>query len=124
VRTVLSEADAFLLPSISEGLSNAALEAMAMKLPLVTTNAGGMAEAVRDGTDGFVVDRRDSLAMADRLLRLAASPELRHRLGCYARERVREQFGIETQIRVFREVYESLAAGRGLPCEAEGCRLT
>ena len=124
VRTVLSEADAFLLPSISEGLSNAALEAMAMKLPLVTTNAGGMAEAVRDGTDGFVVERRDSQAMADRLLRLAASPELRQRLGCSARERVRQRFGIETQIQIFREVYESLAAGRELPCEAEGCKLT
>lgn len=124
VRTVLSEADAFLLPSISEGLSNAALEAMAMTLPVVTTNAGGMAEAVRDGKDGFVVERRDAHAMADRLTRLAASPELRSQLGASARERIRQQFGIETQIRKFHEVYQSLATGRDFACEAEPCKLT
>mgnify|MGYP001213278960 CR=1 FL=1 len=124
VRSLLAEADAFLLPSISEGLSNAALEAMAMKLPIVTTDAGGMAEAVRDDRDGFVVRRRDDAEMADRLTRLARDPELRRRLGEAARERVRERFGIETQIRIFTTVYRALAEGRGLPGRAEVCRLT
>jgi glycosyltransferase involved in cell wall biosynthesis len=124
VRAALAEADAFLLPSISEGLSNAALEAMAMELPVVTTNAGGMAEAVRHETDGFVVRRRDAEAMAEHLARLAGDPELRRRLGRSARQRVRERFGIETQIRVFEEVYRSLAAGGRLPEKAAACELT
>jgi colanic acid/amylovoran biosynthesis glycosyltransferase len=124
VRSLLAEADAFLLPSISEGLSNAALEAMAMRLPVVTTDAGGMAEAVRDGRDGFVVARRDADAMADRLLRLARDPDLRRRLGETARERVRDRFAIETQVRIFSEVYQALAAGRSLPAGTQSCELT
>lgn len=125
VRAALSEADVFLLPTLSEGLSNAALEAMAMEIPVVTADAGGMPEAVRDGVDGYVVRRRDVPALADRLLRLAQDPELRLRMGRAARQRVRERFGIETQIDVFDRVYRSLAEGQGLPQgAASSCRLT
>lgn len=124
VRAALTEADVFLLPTLSEGLSNAALEAMAMEIPVITTDAGGMPEAVRDGVDGFVVRRRDIDALADRLVRLARDPELRLRMGKSARQRVRDRFGIETQIDVFEQVYRSLAAGRGLPEGTVSCRLT
>lgn len=117
VRAALADADAFLLPSVSEGLSNAVLEAMATGLPVVTTDAGGMAEAVRDGVDGFVVRRRDSEGMARCLERLARSPDLRRQMGQAACERVREHFGIERQIRVFGEVYRSLAETGTLPRE-------
>lgn len=124
VRAALADADVFLLPSISEGLSNAVLEAMATQLPVVTTDAGGMMEAVRDGVDGFVVRRRDVDGMACCLERLAADPELRRRMGRSARERVREQFGIERQIRKFAEVYRSLATDGSLPRELTLCELT
>jgi colanic acid/amylovoran biosynthesis glycosyltransferase len=124
VRAALAEADVFLLPSISEGLSNAALEAMAMEVPVVTTDAGGMAEAVRDGIDGFVTPRRDAEAMARRLTQLAGDAELRGRLGRSARRRVQERFGIETQIRVFEDVYRSIAEGGRLPETAAVCEST
>lgn len=117
VRAALADADAFLLPSISEGLSNAVLEAMATALPVVTTDAGGMIEAVRDGVDGFVVRRRDPEGMAHCLERLARNPDLRRRMGASGSQRVREHFGIDRQIRVFGEVYRSLSETGALPRE-------
>lgn len=124
VRSALADADVFLLPSISEGLSNAVLEAMATRLPVVTTDAGGMAEAVRDGVDGFVVRRRDVDGMVHCLERLAGDVDLRRRMGHSARERVREHFGIQRQICTFAEVYRSLAEDGALPRELTPCELT
>ena len=50
----VQQADAFLLPSLSEGISNAVLEAMACGVPVVTTECGGMREAVTDGVEGLM----------------------------------------------------------------------
>lgn len=106
---MLRESDVFLHSSVSEGISNAVLEAMACGLPVVVTDAGGMREAVRDGIDGFVVPVRDVDAMAEALLRLARDPELRRRMGAAARQRVLEEFTLERQTRQWRELYEGLA---------------
>ena len=57
---LLRSADYLVLSSHAEGISNAALEAMALGLPVVTTKAGGMAEAVSDGVEGYVVPVRDN----------------------------------------------------------------
>lgn len=108
VLEMLNAADLFILSSHEEGISNAALEAMACGLPVVTTNAGGMAEAVRDGIDGFVVPVRDIAAMADRIARLLADPALREQMGRSARARVEAEFSLERQARVFEEMYASV----------------
>ncbi len=115
VREALAEADLFLLPSVSEGLSNAALEAMSTGLPIVTTDAGGMAEAVRDGVDGFVVRRRSVEAMAARIIDLADSPSQRRHFGASASERVRSRVSIGRQISVFQEAYAALTGEGRLP---------
>jgi len=103
----------FLLSSLSEGISNAALEAMACGLPVVTTDCGGMREAVTDGIEGFVVPVRDPEAMAEALLRLWKDPELRRRMGEAARERVLREFRLDQQISaflaLFKDVIESSA---------------
>lgn len=104
----VSTADVFVVSSHSEGISNAALEAMACGLPVVTTNAGGMAEAVRDGIDGFVVPVRDIAALTDRIARLLADPALREQMGRSARARVEAEFSLERQARVFEEMYASV----------------
>ena len=73
----LQAADVFLLASLSEGLSTATLEAMAVGLPVVVTDVGGMREAVTDGVEGRVVPPRDPAALAAALLELAADATAR-----------------------------------------------
>lgn len=109
VRDHLQQADVFLLSSVSEGLSNAVLEAMACGLPVVTTDCGGMREAVTDGVEGFVVAVRDSEGMARALSVLASDAELRQRMGQAARERVLKQFTPRRQIEEFVAMLEDVA---------------
>ena len=112
VRNILQQADAFLLSSLSEGISNAVLEAMACGLPVVTTACGGMLEAITDGVEGFVVPVRDTKAMAAKLAELAASPELRNRMGRAARKRVEASFSLSNQINDFCQLYQTAKESR------------
>lgn len=108
VRDLLQQADIFLLSSLSEGISNAVLEAMACGLPVVTTDCGGMREAVTDGIEGFTVPVRDPETMAAALAKLARDPELRSRMGRAARDRILKQFTLAQQTAAFIELYQSL----------------
>jgi glycosyltransferase involved in cell wall biosynthesis len=105
VQKQLQRADLYVLSSHEEGISNAVLEAMAMGLPVVTTNAGGMAEVVRDGVEGFIVPVRDTQAMADKLKLLLEDADLRQRMGKAGRARIEAEFTLERQARVFEEMY-------------------
>lgn len=102
----LQHADIFLLTSVSEGISNAVLEAMACGLPVVTTSCGGMAEVVRQGTDGFLVPVRDPEAIAAAVSRLAADAGLRRRMGQAGRERVLHEFRLDRQLSEFARLFE------------------
>lgn len=106
----LQRADVFLLSSLSEGISNAVLEAMACGLPVVTTDCGGMREAVQDGVEGFVVPARNSDCLADALFRLAQDPQLRKQMGQAGRERILKEFTLEQQTQQFLNFYKTLLA--------------
>lgn len=109
VRTRLQEADVFLLSSLSEGISNAALEAMACGLPVVTTDVGGMSEAVTDGIEGFIVPSLDVEAMAAALDRLWRAPHLRQEMGAAGRARVLRDFRLDDQADAFVDLFRSVA---------------
>jgi colanic acid/amylovoran biosynthesis glycosyltransferase len=111
VRAALERADLFVLSSVSEGISNAALEAMAMALPLVTTTAGGMTEAVADGVEGLLVPPRDPHALADRIAELLRDGPQRAAMGRSARMRIEREFSLERQIDVYLKEYASLVDG-------------
>ncbi|MCB2209913.1 glycosyltransferase family 4 protein [bacterium] len=100
----LKKADVFVLSSMSEGISNAVLEAMSCGLPIVTTDCGGMREAVEDGIEGFVVPIWDDTAMADKLRRLALDEDLRVRMGTAGRKRILAAFRLDQQITDFKEL--------------------
>jgi colanic acid/amylovoran biosynthesis glycosyltransferase len=104
----LSEADIFLHPSLSEGFCNAVLEAQAMGIPVVCSNAGGLTENIKDGVTGFVVPRRDPYAMAEKLRLLAADGRLRQRMGQAGRMRVEGHFQLEQQLDAFETFYGNL----------------
>jgi glycosyltransferase involved in cell wall biosynthesis len=92
VPELLQASEIFILPSRSEGFSNALLEAMSFALPCVATSVGGNPEVVVDGVTGFLVPPEDVVALVDRTLTLLQNPKLRLQLGFAARSRVEAQF--------------------------------
>lgn len=90
--------DIFALPSLSEGLSSAILEAMAASLPIIATNVGGIPELVKDGDNGLLVAPANPVALAQALQQLTDNPEESERMGRRGRERMEEQFTLERKI--------------------------
>lgn len=76
-----SEADVFVLPTVSDVFPAVVLEAMAAGLPVIITPNCGSADVVRDGIDGFIVPVRAPDAIAEKLELLAANPHLRETMG-------------------------------------------
>lgn len=111
IRTALSKADVFFHPAISEGFSNAVLEAQAMGLPVVTTGADGLSENVQDGVTGFVVQVYDVSAMADKLAWCYHNKEQLSSIGKSGMDRVRAHFRIEDQVKKFEGFYKELNEG-------------
>jgi len=99
LREYLSAADIFVLPSRSEGFSNAIVEAMAASLPVVATNVGGNAEAVQDGVSGFVVASEDTGALAAAILRLLAEPSKAREMGAAGKKLAAEKFTTDAMMR-------------------------
>jgi glycosyltransferase involved in cell wall biosynthesis len=107
----LRRADVLLHSSLSEGLPNVVLEAMACALPVVATDVGGTREAVCDGVEGFLVPPRDARAAAAALRALWGDPELRGRMGRAGRARVEADFTIDRATDDWVELYERVARG-------------
>jgi glycosyltransferase involved in cell wall biosynthesis len=94
VTVFYQRAHIFVLTSDFEGTPNAMLEAMACELPVVATPAGDVAECIHDGDEGYVVDATDEELLAERLCELVERPDLRRSMGCRARQKVQEQYGL------------------------------
>lgn len=94
----LATADIFVLPSRSEGFSNAIIEAMAASLPVVATNVGGNAEAVQDGVSGFIVPSEDPQALAAAITKLLSDPANAKEMGAAGKRRATEKFTTEAMM--------------------------
>ncbi len=92
VRVHLAAADVFAMPSLSEGLGVAALEAMAMGLPVVASDAGGLPESVVDGETGLVAPAGRPEPLAEALLSLLRDPERARAMGRAGQKRARERY--------------------------------
>jgi glycosyltransferase involved in cell wall biosynthesis len=97
--------DIFVLPSFSEGFPTVNLEAMAAGLPVITTDVGGAAEAVKDGDCGYVVPPRDANALAEAILRLSDDVSLRSAMGSRAKSIVCERFASDKMAQGILEIY-------------------
>jgi len=87
VRPIIAEASVFVLPSYyREGIPRTILEAMAMGKPIITTDAPGCRETVKDGENGFLVPVKDSLALAAAMEKFILQPALIDVMGKRSRE--------------------------------------
>ena len=109
--------DAFVLPSLREGMSNTVLEAMASGLPVLATRVGGNPELVEEGRTGWLFAPGDVLDLADRLQTLASDEALRRSLGDRGRERAATAFGLDRMFREYRDLYLEAARRRGILAE-------
>jgi len=108
----LSIMDVFVLPSLKEGLSLSALEAMALGRPVVASRVGGTPEVVEDGRTGILVPPRDVSALTQALASLLQEPETMDRMGQAGRRRVAERFAAERMAGQIEDLYREAAAGR------------
>jgi glycosyltransferase involved in cell wall biosynthesis len=100
--------DIFVLPSVWEVLPIAILEAMSSSKPVVCTDAGGNAEMVSDGLNGYVVPMRDPNALADRINALLDDPGKMKSMGMAGRRRAEEEFDWKLIALSTKQVYEDL----------------
>ncbi len=101
-------ADIFFLPSVYEGIANAALEAMSMQLPVVSTRCGGMEEVITNNVNGFVCDVYDIDMLSDIIFQLSNNYYNKIDLGKKARETIMAKFSIEKNIDLFEKKYKAL----------------
>ena len=119
VDQVLAALDVFVLSSVSEGLSNTILEAMASGTPVVATRVGGAEEMIEDGVTGVLVPPSDVPAMAGALRRVLSSPDAGAAMGAAARRRVEAEFTLAGMMNRYDALYTQEAALRGLPVAGE-----
>jgi len=109
MRELYSEHDIFLFPSLMEGLPSVLLEAMATGMPVLTTETCGMPDVVENDYNGLLVAPADAKAIEDGIFRLAASVELRKKLGEAARETMK-RYTWERAARQLEELYRRILA--------------
>jgi glycosyltransferase involved in cell wall biosynthesis len=113
MRKVLSQSNIVCLPSLREGVPKVLIEAAACGRAIVTTDAPGCREIVREGENGFLVPVRDSKALADALKILIESAPLRALMAAKGREIAVSEFSVERVVDETLGVYRELLAASG-----------
>ncbi len=106
VPDLLAAADLFVLPSRSEGMPNALLEAMAAGLPVVSFDVGGVGEVISHAETGLLVPPEDVDGLSQAMLALLEDQSERQRLGAAARERIRTQYTIESMCAQYAQLFD------------------
>jgi glycosyltransferase involved in cell wall biosynthesis len=114
VRAVYELLELVLLPSRSEGLSQALLEAMALGRPVIASAATGNLEVVTDGVDGRLVDPLAPAAWGQAIEELLSNPGAGARLGSRAKHTARVTYSLDRTVERTAELYQSILAGRDL----------
>lgn len=111
VADLLAGMDIFVLPSLSEGMSNTLLEAMAAGLAVIASDVGGNREIVEHERSGLLFTSGDSTGLRERLIELIENLPRRSELGHAAQTRVLAHFSMPTMIRSYEDLYERTARG-------------
>jgi sugar transferase (PEP-CTERM/EpsH1 system associated) len=114
VPELINAMDAFVLPSICEGMSNTILEAMACGVPAVVTQTGGNAELIEEGRTGYLFPPGNVEMLSTLLSKLAENGATRREFGASGRQRAVEQFSLAVMIQRYHEIYTQLVARKGV----------
>ena len=107
----VAAADVVLNPSDFEGLPVAILESMALGTPVVATAVGGVPAVVRDEETGLLARAGDASALSNALARILADRSLGQRLATQARALVDREYGLESMVRSFEDIYREIVDG-------------
>jgi glycosyltransferase involved in cell wall biosynthesis len=110
VLPLVKSADLFVMSSVTEGLGSTMLDAMASRLAVVGTRAGGIPEAVVHGETGLLVPPAEPRELAGAIVRLLRDRPLRERMGAAGHARVAEHFGVARLIEGTRAAYRRALA--------------
>ncbi len=108
VYPLIAAMDIFILASLHEGFGIVLLEAMGLGKPVIATNVQGPSEIVLPGETGLLVPPADAEALAKAVASLARNAPLREAMGKAGRQRVREWFPLERQVREWEYIYKML----------------
>jgi L-malate glycosyltransferase len=111
----LRAADAFVLPSVAEGMSNSLLEAMATGLPCLASSIGGNTDLLQHGETGLLVPPDDPAAWSAALIEVLESADLARRLGAAARRRIEAEFALPIVVDRYVELYRRIVANPSGP---------
>jgi len=108
VPELLSQFDIFVLPSLSEGMSNTLLEAMAAGVAVVASDVGGNREIIEPGRSGLLFRSDDLQAAVQAIGNLVADSDLRVRLAAAGLERAEKTFGMRAMLDAYEELYRGV----------------
>lgn len=112
VPRLLAAADAFLLTSVTEGIPVTFIEAMARRLPIVSTAVGGVSEVVQDGVTGLLAPLGDDRSLAEAVMQLVHDARLGRQLGAAGRQRAEQMFAEEKMHDAYARQYEEMLGVR------------
>ncbi|MGD0781387.1 MAG: glycosyltransferase family 4 protein [Candidatus Aminicenantales bacterium] len=113
IKDVLQNAQAFILPSRGEGLSNALLEALAMEMPVVASRVSGTTDVITDGVDGWLIPPDSPEALAEAMESVLQDPARAAARGRKGRIRVKQEFSLDKVADRYSELYTRLTCRRG-----------
>ncbi len=110
---VMNTMDLFVLPSLSEGMSNTILEAMSCALPVIATDVGGNPELVRQERTGLLFPSEDPEALAQAIHEMVLFPENRIQYGKAGRTLVEEEYSLKRMVSRYDALYQDVCAAKG-----------
>jgi len=99
--------DLLILPSFEEGISNAVLEAMALRVPVVSTNCGGMNEIINHNENGFLIPIRDSIKLAEEIKKFIKMSESKIlKIVDAAEQTIKDNYLLDYQVNKMMQIYK------------------